>query len=89
MVCANVYGLGWSETPRARAALEFSIDSFARFAESCGLPPVLAMEGAQDAVSALEGGLVIARASGNRDPFMRAIESLSERLMLLSGVVSK
>ena len=74
---------------RARAALEFWIDSFARFAESCGLPPAVAMEHAQDAVSALEGGLVIARVSGNRDPFVRAIESLPERLMPLSGVVSK
>src|SRR5579863_9556045 len=61
---------------RARAALEFWIDSFARFAEeSCGLPRALAMERAQDAVSALEGGLVIARVSGKRDAFMRALES--------------
>jgi TetR/AcrR family transcriptional repressor of lmrAB and yxaGH operons len=74
---------------RARTALEFWIDSFTQFAESCGLPPALAMERAQDAVSALEGGLVIARVSGNRDPFVRAIESLPERLMLLSGAVSK
>lgn len=82
------------ETPfvkaRAKAALEFWIDSFARFAaESSGLSPVLAIERAQDAVSALEGGLVIARVSGNRAPFMRAIESLPERLMLVSGEVSK
>jgi TetR/AcrR family transcriptional repressor of lmrAB and yxaGH operons len=75
---------------RANAALEFWIDSFARFAvDSCGLPPVLAMERAQDAVSALEGGLVIARVAGNRAPFMRAIESLPERLMLVSAGVSK
>ncbi|HLH32191.1 MAG TPA: TetR/AcrR family transcriptional regulator [Terriglobia bacterium] len=74
---------------RAKAALEFWIDSFARFAEdSCGLPRALAMERAQDAVSALEGGLVISRVSGNRSPFLRAIESLPERLML-GGVVSK
>jgi TetR/AcrR family transcriptional repressor of lmrAB and yxaGH operons len=67
---------------RAKAALEFWIDSFARFAEeSCGLPRDLAIERAQDAVSALEGGLVIARVSGNRGPFMRAIESLPKRLM--------
>ena len=75
---------------RAKAALEFWIDSFARFAaESSGLSPVLAIERAQDAVSALEGSLVIARVSGNRAPFMRAIESLPERLMLVSGEVSK
>ncbi len=75
---------------RAKAALDFWIDSFARFAEdSCGLPRVLAMERAQDAVSALEGGLVIARVSGNRAPFMRAIESLPERLMPVGAEVSK
>jgi TetR/AcrR family transcriptional repressor of lmrAB and yxaGH operons len=71
---------------RAKAALEFWIDSFARFAaESSGLSPVLAIERAQDAVSALEGGLVIARVSGNRAPFIRAIESLPERLILPHG----
>lgn len=75
---------------RAKAALEFWIDSFARFAEdSCGLPRVLAMERAQDAVSALEGGLVIARVSGSRGPFLRAIESLPERLMRVGTDVSK
>ena len=75
---------------RAKAALEFWIDSFARFAaESSGLSPVLAIERAQDAVSALEGGLVIARVSGNRAPFIRAIESLPERLMLVSGKAAK
>jgi hypothetical protein len=34
-------------------------------------------------VSAPEGGLVIARVFGNKDPFIRAIESLPERLMLV------
>jgi len=73
---------------RAKASLEFWIDSFARFAEDlCGLPRVLAVERAQDAVAALEGGLVIARVSGNRTPFLRAIESLPERLMPLNGKV--
>ena len=75
---------------RAKAALKFWIDSFARFAEdSCGLPRILATERAQDAVSALEGGLVIARVSGSRAPFLRAIESLPERLMRVGTGVSK
>lgn len=74
---------------RARTALEFWIDSFARFAESCGLPRALAMERAQDAVSVLEGGLVIARVSGSKAPFMRAIESLPERLMRVGAEVTK
>ena len=67
---------------QAKAALEFWIDTFARFAQnSCGLPRVLAVERAQDAVSALEGGLVVARVSGNTAPFLRAIESLPARLL--------
>ncbi len=71
---------------RARAALEFWIESLARFAaDSCGLPRALALERAQDAVAALEGGLVIARVSGNRAPFLRAIESLRERLTLVNA----
>jgi len=75
---------------RAKTALAFWIDSFARFAsESCGLASSLAIERAQDAVSALEGGLVIARVSGNRGPFIRAIESLPERFMLLRREDSK
>jgi TetR/AcrR family transcriptional regulator, lmrAB and yxaGH operons repressor len=75
---------------RAKAAIEFWIDSFARFAsESCGVSSSLALERAQDAVSAIEGGLVIARVSGNRGPFIRAIESLPERFTLLRKEDSK
>jgi TetR/AcrR family transcriptional repressor of lmrAB and yxaGH operons len=75
---------------RAKAAIEFWIDSFARFAsESCGLSSSLAIERAYDAVSTIEGGLVIARVSGNRGPFIRAIESLPERFMLLRREDSK
>jgi AcrR family transcriptional regulator len=67
---------------RAKAALQFWIDSFARFSEEAGgLNRALAMERAQDAVSALEGGLVVARVSGNTGPFLRAIDSLPARLM--------
>jgi AcrR family transcriptional regulator len=75
---------------RAKAGIEFWIDCFARFAsESCGLPSSLAIERAQDAVSAIEGGLVVARVSGNRGPFLRAVESLPERLMVLRRKNSK
>jgi hypothetical protein len=44
---------------------------------------------AQDAVAAIEGGLVIARVSGSTGPFIRAIESLPERFMLLRREDSK
>jgi TetR/AcrR family transcriptional repressor of lmrAB and yxaGH operons len=75
---------------RAKGAMQFWIDSFARFAsESCGLSSSLAIERAQDAVAAIEGGLVIARVSGSTGPFIRAIESLPERFMLLRREDSK
>ena len=68
----------------ASPARSWTINSpLCRFAsESCGLSSSLAIERAQDAVSAIEGGLVIARVSGNGGPFIRAIESLPERFML-------
>jgi len=66
---------------RARGALQYWIDTFAAFARECGHPPATARRRAEDAIAALEGGLVLARVSGNRQPFLRALESLPERLM--------
>jgi AcrR family transcriptional regulator len=65
----------------ARGALEYWLDAFARFARECGLAPEAARQQAEDAVAAIEGGLVLARVSGDRGAFLRAIESLPDRLM--------
>jgi AcrR family transcriptional regulator len=66
---------------RARGTMQYWADAFAAFARECGHPTATARQRAEDAIAALEGGLVLARVSGNRQPFLRALESLPERLM--------
>jgi TetR/AcrR family transcriptional regulator, lmrAB and yxaGH operons repressor len=64
----------------ARLTLEFWVTQFEKLARESGLDPATARLAAEDAVAALEGGLVLARVSGDRDAFRRAVESLEERL---------
>lgn len=69
---------------RAKGSLGVWIGSFARFAEEWGgMPPGLARRRAQDAIAAIEGGLIVARVSGDHGPFLRAIDQLPG--WLLSG----
>jgi AraC-like DNA-binding protein len=60
----------------ARLALEFWVTKFENLARESGLDPATARLAAEDAVAPLEGGLVLARVSGDRDVFRRAVESL-------------
>ena len=62
----------------AKLTLEVWVTKFEKLAR--GLDPATARLAAEDAVAALEGGLVLARVSGDRDAFRRAVESLGERL---------
>jgi AcrR family transcriptional regulator len=64
----------------AKLTLEFWVNKFEKLARESGLDPATARLAAEDAVAALEGGLVLARVSGDRDAFRRAAESLGERL---------
>lgn len=64
----------------AKLTLAFWINKFEKLARESGLAPATARLAAEDAVAALEGGLVLARVSGDRDAFRRAVESLGERL---------
>jgi TetR/AcrR family transcriptional repressor of lmrAB and yxaGH operons len=64
----------------ARLTLEFWVSQFEKLARESGLNPATARLAAEDAVAALEGGLVLARVSGDRDAFQRAVESLGGRL---------
>lgn len=69
---------------RAKDSLGVWIASFARFAEeSGGMPSDMARRRAQDAIAAIEGGLIVARVSGDNGPFLRAIDQLPA--WLLSG----
>lgn len=60
--------------------LEFWVSQFEKLARESGFDNATARLAAEDAVAALEGGLVLARVSGDRDAFRRAVESLGERL---------
>ena len=64
----------------AKLTLEFWVTKFEKLARESGLDLATARRAAEDAVAALEGGLVLARVSGDRDAFRRAVESLGERL---------
>ena len=64
----------------ARLSLEFWVSQFEKIARESGLDDRTARLAAEDAVAALEGGLVLARVSGDRYAFRRAVESLGERL---------
>ena len=64
----------------ARLSLEFWVSQFEKIARESGLDHSTARHAAEDAVAALEGGLVLARVSGDRDAFRRSVESLGERL---------
>ena len=64
----------------AKLTLELWVTKFEKLARESGLDRATARRAAEDAVAALEGGLVLARVSGDRDAFRRAVESLGERL---------
>jgi AcrR family transcriptional regulator len=64
----------------ARRSMEFWIESFTRVGQEAGLSAALARRRAEDAVSAIEGGLILSRATKNRRPFLRALATLPSRL---------
>jgi AcrR family transcriptional regulator len=63
------------------AAANAWIEAFATLAREAGADQATARGRAQDAVAAIEGGLVVARVTGDRGAFRRAIDDLSERLL--------
>ena len=65
----------------ARRSMEAWIGAFQRVSQESGRTKEAARRRAEDAVAALEGALIVARVSGNRKPFHRAVESLPERLV--------
>jgi len=65
-----------STREHARRSMEFWIDAFARLGRDAGLGPAIARRRSQEAVAAIEGGLVVSRVLGNRRPFLRSLASL-------------
>ncbi len=69
----------------AKRSMEFWIESFARLGREAGLSRAQARERAEDAVAAIEGGLIVARVTKNRRPFLRALATLPCRLTKLKA----
>jgi TetR/AcrR family transcriptional repressor of lmrAB and yxaGH operons len=73
-----------SDTPsiraHARRSMEFWIDAFVRLGRDAGLASAIARKRAQEAVAAIEGGLVASRVLGNPRPFLRALANLPRQL---------
>ncbi|MBZ5543120.1 MAG: TetR/AcrR family transcriptional regulator [Acidobacteriia bacterium] len=66
--------------PRARARrIARRLREFYGSGTRC-LPSSLARQRAEDAVAAIEGGLIVSRVMKNRQPFLRALAELPDRL---------
>jgi AcrR family transcriptional regulator len=63
------------------AAATAWLEVFASLAREAGADAATAWARAQDAVAAIEGALVLARVTGDRSAFSRAIDGLAERLL--------
>ncbi|MGD9705141.1 MAG: TetR/AcrR family transcriptional regulator [Acidimicrobiia bacterium] len=61
------------------------IGAFAAVATEAGADTATAIARAQDAVAAIEGALVVARVTGDKRPFSRAIERLGD--VLIGGLI--
>ena len=69
-----------STREHARRSMEFWIDAFARLGRDAGLSPAMARRRSQEAVAAIEGGLIVSRVLGDRRPFLRSLATLPKRL---------
>lgn len=72
---------GQEATKALRSAALAWIDAFAATARAGGASRAVAVRRAQDAVAAIEGGLVLARVTGDNSAFLRAIDGLPTTLL--------
>lgn len=61
--------------------LEFWVSKFAKLAKQAGIPQREAKEGAEEAVAAIEGALVVSRAAGSGHAFQRSLRALPKYLL--------
>jgi AcrR family transcriptional regulator len=64
----------------AEKSMEFWIERFVRVGRDAGLSAGVAKKRAEEAVAAIEGGLIVARVSKNRRPFLRVLANLPKQL---------
>lgn len=73
----------------AKRSMEFWISSLSRVAQEAGMPRSEARQNAEDAVAAIEGGLIVSRVTRSRKPFLRALATLPARLTQGAGKRSR
>src|SRR5690242_7534917 len=64
----------------AKKSMEFWVERFARVGRDAGFSAGAARKRAEEAVAAIEGGLVVARVLRNRRPFLRVLAGLAKKL---------
>jgi AcrR family transcriptional regulator len=64
----------------AKKSMEFWVERFARVGRDAGLSAGVARKRAEEAVAAIEGGLIVARVLHNRRPFLRVLAGLPKKL---------
>jgi len=64
----------------AKKSMDFWVERFARIGRDTGLSAGVARKRAEEAVAAIEGGLVVARVLKNRRPFLHVLASLPKKL---------
>jgi AcrR family transcriptional regulator len=80
----DVFSFGTTQAPLRAAlgrAVAYWVDVLARTLAEAGLDPESARGAAEDAVIAVEGALVLARATGSTEPFRRTLSALPGRLI--------
>ena len=73
-------GDGGSTRAHARRSIKAWIEAFARLGRDGGLSAPIARRRAQEAVAAIEGGLVVSRVLGDTRPFLRSLANLPTQL---------
>ena len=73
-------GDGTVTRAHARRSMEAWIDALARLGRDGGLSAAIARKRAQEAVAAIEGGLVVSRVLGDARPFLRSLANLPRQL---------
>jgi len=64
----------------AKKSMGFWVERFARIGRDGGLSAGVARKRAEEAVAAIEGGLIVARVLKNRRPFLRVLAGLPKKL---------
>ncbi len=85
--CIGLNSSGEAFTPRVKSYFARWISALAHCLEAGGVPPLLAVQLAEGAVSGIQGAIVLARALGEEAAFLRMIER--QRSVLLDAITQQ